>query len=97
RPRRGTPDDAGRRDLADDPPLPEPAAAPARVARLGASAVPRLVARRAGARPRGLRPRDALRLDLRLLHARAPRGGARRGADGRALLHLLRGAGPVPG
>ena len=56
---------------------------------------PRL-GRGARARPGRLRAGARVRLDLGLLHARPPRGAAERRAARRALLHLLRGARPLP-
>ena len=49
------------------------------------------LARRARARPGRVRPRGRVRLDQRVVHARAPRGDRERRLLGRALLHVLRG------
>ena len=54
------------------------------------------VGRRARARPLRLRDRGRVRLDLGVVHVLPARGAAERGAARRALLHLLRGARPVP-
>ncbi len=81
---------------ADDPPLSQRDPHARRGAVLRALAGSSRVGGRTRARPGAARARAGVRLGLGLVHARAPRGAAERRAAGRALLHLLRGAGPVP-
>ena len=54
------------------------------------------VGRRARARPLRLRGRGRVRLDLGVVHVLPARGAAERRPARRALLHLLRGARPLP-
>ena len=97
RPGRRPPADRRRHAVADDPLLPERRRA--RSARRSPRSAGRAAPRWAGERELdldALRPRARLRLDLGLVHARPPRGAARRRPARRALLHLLRGDRSLP-
>ena len=86
-----------RRALPDDPALPERAPRARRGARRrsGSRSAPRWLGERELDLARYER-RGRLRLDVRVVHARAPRGARERRLLRRALLHLLRGDRPLP-
>ena len=90
------PADARRRGLSDDQVLPECLTGARSGSGCGAPALPRHAAPRTRAQSRPVRPGGRLRLDVGVVHARTARGTRVRGLPRRALLHLQRGARPLP-